>query len=724
MFTYQSFTLISVPKIHTDLLWDLSVLFGSLCLLYFAFIFFFRNRLSAKTKNINDRRKQLTPIISNFLFYGEDASKEEKYEYIELKVEMREFIKDPINRSVLKEILLDLQRDLTGDARLRLLSLYQDFDLHLDAYQKLSSWRWEVVTKGIVELTQMQVEQAYTFIKKYINHKRSVIRKQAQIATVSLKHEGIAHFLDTNKYAISEWQQIKILEILRDQEDFIPPPFGAWLTSMNKDVVLFSLRLIRHFNQTDANSSVTELLKHKDDEVKQAAIECIKEFGIKEAIPMLMASFKRSKQTTKIFILDALGVLGSDEIIPYLFEIYENERNFNVKSKALSSINAICPNTVLPEENLDPAIKIASEMAAQEELIVEEEPIENESKEDVHPHETIEEEEVVITEESSELFLEDLDVFEYCFMEELNEILDNSEIEDSSIEVKYLPLDFLPIVVQKQPIMAKKKEKKKQKKKQRKKSNSKFSQLDVSFEEVHPDEGFRKELEDILSRVEVPDLEGNIEVEYLNFKFLPFVINEEKEVDKLPALLEEINAMEVNGIEIVLPEPNKENGALEAEETSATEQHEESTDACSMVDWDDLDEEIVTSKINGIERPPKEECVEQKDAPTFGFSIFEELFRHCDIESKLILMDEILDLGDEKELYFLQTLSKDSNRDVRKKAKSIASSLEEKLNTEQVDKLSPESIVKWADTEKVKPSISLNFDLDDHEFIKAKDLKK
>ncbi len=719
VFTYQSFTLISVPKIHTDLLWDLSVLFGSLCLLYFAFIFFFRNRLSAKTKNINERRKQLTPIISNFLFYGEDASKEEMYEYIELKVEMREFVKDPINRSVLKEILLDLQRDLTGDARLRLLSLYQDFDLHLDAYQKLNSWRWEVVTKGIVELTQMQVEQAYTFIKKYINHKRSVIRRQAQIATVSLKHEGIAHFLDTNKYAISEWQQIKILEILLDQDDFIPPQFGAWLTSKNKDVVLFSLRLIRQFNQTDANSSVTELLKHKDDEVKQAAIECIKEFGIKEAIPLLMAAFKRSKQTTKIYILDALGALGSDEIIPYLFEIYEKESNFNVKSKALSSINAISPNTVLPEENLDPDIKIALEMAVQEEITEVEKPIEIKSAENIQPHET-KEEAVVITEEESEFFQEDLDVFEVCFMEELNEILDRSEIEDTSIEVKYLPLDFLPIVVKKQSKMAKKK----QKKKQKRKSDSKFNQLDVIFEEVHPDEGFRKELEDILSRVEVPDLDGNIEVEYLNFKFLPFVLNEDAEANKLPALIEEINAMEVNGIEIILPDSTNKNSDAEVEEASEIDQHEERTDACSMVDWDDLDKEIVTSKANGVLRPPKEESVVQQNAPTFGFSIFEELFRHCDTESKFILLDEILDLGDEKELCFLQTLSKDPNRDVRKKAKYIATRLEQKLLTEQANNLTPDSIVKWADTEKEKPSISLNFDLDDHEIKKIKDIKK
>jgi HEAT repeat protein len=694
-------------------LWDLSVLFGSLCLLYFGFIFFFRNRLSAKAKNIDVRRKQLTPIISNFLFYGDDASKEEKYEYVELKVEMREFIKDPINRSILKEILLDLQRDLTGDARARLFTLYQDFDLHLDAYQKLQSWRWEVVTKGIVELTQMQVEQAYTFIRKFINHKRSVIRKQAQIATVSLKPEGIVHFLDTNRYAISEWQQIKILEILQAQEDFIPPSFGAWLTSKNKDVVLFSLRLIRHYNQTDANCSVTELLKHKDDEIKQAAIDCIKEFGIKDAIPVLLAAFSRSKRTTKIVILDALGVLGSEEIIPVLFSICDKESNFNVISKALSAINQIKPNSILPKENLDPAIIVGPVTSTVDEPIEIEPTIEIE-KNNEQPSETMEGE-VLITEEDNEYLLEDLDIFEVCFMEELNEILDRSEIKDNSIEVKYLPLDFLPIVVQKQSDMAKKK--------QKKRSVSDCTDLVVSFQVVHPDEAFRIELENILSRVEVPNLDGTMEVEYLNFKFVPFVISDQEGKDQLPALIHEINAMEVNGVEIVLPESDEEDHSFTEAQSPGPDLQEEDLDTCSFVDWEDIEDKIEAVKLNG-EDTPLNENTEETPKQDYGFSIFEELFRHCDAESKLILLDEILDLGDAKELSFLQTLFKDSRKEVRTKAKDISAKLEEKLRTENTGGHTPNAIIKWADVKKKELPLALNFDLDDLEISKSKKRNK
>ncbi len=102
--------LIGAPKIHTDLLWDLTILFSGLGILFFAFVFIFRNRLSAKRSKVSRQKKILAPIISNFLFYETDASKEENYEYIKLKIEIRDLLKSPFSRLVLTEILLDLQK--------------------------------------------------------------------------------------------------------------------------------------------------------------------------------------------------------------------------------------------------------------------------------------------------------------------------------------------------------------------------------------------------------------------------------------------------------------------------------------------------------------------------------------------------------------------------------------------------------------------------------------
>lgn len=299
-----------------------------------------------------ERKRELSPMISQFLFLEEDATNEEKANYLSLKIEIRQLLKDDFNRKVLSEILLDLRKDISGEAQASLFKLYQDLGLHKDAFAKLKSRRWQVVSKGILDLTQMRVEESYGFITRFINDRRSTIRKQAEMATVTLKHEGINYFLDTTKYKISEWQQLKLLDVIRNKKDFQPPLFKAWLTSNNKHVVLFSLRLIKYYRQNDAKASLTELAKHKNNQIKEEAIACIKEFHVTEALDTLKTIFWKCKVDVKIAILDAIATLGTETDIEFLKLIDKKEANFSVKSKALSSINAISPESIMPSRGI------------------------------------------------------------------------------------------------------------------------------------------------------------------------------------------------------------------------------------------------------------------------------------------------------------------------------------------------------------------------------------
>ncbi len=286
------------------------------------------------------------------MFCEDDDSKEEKTDYIKLKIEIRHLLKDDFNRQVLAEILLDLRKDVTGDTQRRLFNLYKNLELHKDAYQKLKSWKWHVVSKGILELTQMQVEESYNLITKFINDKRVTIRKQAEIATVSLKHEGINFFLDTTRYRISEWQQLKLLDVIRNLEDFQPPRFKVWLTSSNRHVVLFALRLIKYYNQNDVKPSLIELAKHKNNKIKDEAINCIKEFNVSEALDTLQTVFWKSTPHIKISILDTIAAIGNEDNVEFLQLIEKKEANFSVRSKAISAINTILPESILPTKGI------------------------------------------------------------------------------------------------------------------------------------------------------------------------------------------------------------------------------------------------------------------------------------------------------------------------------------------------------------------------------------
>lgn len=296
---------------------------------------------------------ELSPMVSEFLFYEENADKEEKSNYIDLKIQIRELIKNDFNRKILTEVLLDLRKDVSGDTKQRLFKLYQDLGLDQDAYEKLKSWKWEVIAKGISHLTQMQVEPAYSFIIKFVNNRRHTVRKQAEIAAVTLKPEGINYFLDTTRYKISEWQQLKLLDVLRNRENFEPPRFKYWLTSTNKHVVLFAIRLIKHYNQNDANAALIELVKHRNNQIKTETIQCIQEFYVTDAIPMLKQVFPKCNVDLKVSILGAIGELGDETDIAFLEKVAASEGNFAVKSKAFGAINMISPDTIMPTEGLD-----------------------------------------------------------------------------------------------------------------------------------------------------------------------------------------------------------------------------------------------------------------------------------------------------------------------------------------------------------------------------------
>ncbi len=676
---YQSVPLVNAPKIHTDLLWDLSVLFIGLGGLYFLFVFVVRHRFLNTSNRIVERKKQLAPIISNFLFYEDDAPRDEKEAYVNLKIELRELLKNKFTRKILTEILLDLQRDVSGDTRQRIYNLYTDLGLHLDAFKRLKSWRWEAVSQAILELTQMQVEEAYTFIRKFINDRRGVIRKQAQIATVTLKPEGLEYFMDANKYRISEWQQLKLLDVLKEREAYTPPRFRAWLTSKNRDVVLFALRLIKYYNQNDANSSLIQLIKHKNNQIKSEAISCLKEFGVFEAVEELKSIFWRCSVEVKLLLLDAIGELGNEKDIEFLKTIERKEINFNVRSKTLSAINAISPEYIMPSEGIMETLITDGEPSDETAQIPAEatiNPIEmTPEKPRFEPSEENTEYEKVLDPET-----EDEAIFEICFMEELNDILEDAgETEEDLDDSEILPLDFLPMVEDNSNTIPSEESEEL--------DDQTLLEIEVDAETVAEDESFRVQLAGILERIQQPT---EPEEESVELDFLPLVVEGQELEENTPVGSEETD---LNTIQVAYEEVTASLGSEASEllaDLSPQEVFEPEATQDEQIEEPDQGDENEFSQEESIEPAISlEELEQEKTAGLSRFSIFQEFFRSCDAESKLILLDEVLAVGEEKELRFLHTLVADEDPRVVKKAAKIAemlrTSLEQETGNENLD---------------------------------------
>ncbi|WP_282160728.1 HEAT repeat domain-containing protein [Ulvibacterium marinum] len=802
--------MISAPKIHTDLLWDLTFLFVGLAVLYFIGIFFLRNTISNKAAKVSQRKKELSPMVNEFLFHEEDSDIKEKTNYLNLRIEIRELLRVDLNRVVLSEILLDLSRDVSGDTKKRLFKLYQDLDLDKDAFYKLKSWRWEVVSKGILELTQMQVTESYSFIIKFINDKRSTIRKQAEIATVTLKHEGINYFLDTTKYRISEWQQLKLLNVIRNLEDYCPPRFKAWLTSKNKDVVLFAMRLIKFYNQNDASASLIELLKHRNNQIKQEAIQCIKEFHIVEALDTLKLVFQKGNMDVKISILEAIAVLGSTEEIEFLKHVEAKYADFAIKSKAISVINRIVPESIMPTENIDNGLEhdwnkktVSSDIDDKKEMVINKAEEFSERDKD-NPTESLEKEiapislSTEIKEETVEPHSEDR------IFKKMETTMDDIRIPEE--EELLVNLDFLPIVVA-QKMGEKDISLDQENFRYRYMGNEKLDieyilQLAVNFEEIGANGTNTDQIEPKMAELDIwedldiselhflpivtsnadkqdeaqksidSDLKSDIGKHTVHYeqvlppqkieqksnekiqlgnkdKETPSPINKEQD-SKRPNSISEINGEYIRSLEVeydildVVPrdnikyEPQQEYFEWPLDELDSSnadqtddpenESHLELEDflkhlpkpkyynneILSVLQLLDLIEALgdqreipllhdimEQSKMDFIKERAKELikrfsrkddlCEVAWELDTFQdniveYNIFEELFTTCDTDSKIILMKEMLVVGDQKEVRFLKKLLREeTEQKIQNTAKKVLRQLQERLFKEEKD---------------------------------------
>ena len=239
--------------------------------------------------------------------------------------------------------------------------------------------------------------------------------------------------------------------------------------------------------------------------------------------------------------------------------------------------------------------------------------------------------------------------------------------------------------------------------------DKKYSLSQEGYEELQAKAAkLEKELEKILSRIEIPDAEGNIEVEYMDFKFLPFVISSDSQHNELTEILNEKDILDLD----VIYDEVAHNGATEflllENKTTGVD-----PDTCLLVDWSELSDEQTLLEEAREEIPSNEHPnweLEVKES--YGFSIFEELFRSCDTESKLILMDEITSIGDEKEVHFLRNLFEDKNARVRKKAIEIEALLVKRLENEMSEGNRSESYIKWTSDTYNNTLFDIHFELD------------
>ena len=661
--------LTSTALIQTGFLWDLVLFFSCVGGIYFILVFLLKHKLTRKERNTIVLKKDIAPLVSTLLFHKKKATRKQNEEFVNAKVHLQELLKNPEHRKRVSEILMDIQTDLSGDTRQRLIKIYQDFGLHHDAIRRLKSWRWEIVCRGINELTQMQVTDAYTYIRRFVNDKRSIVRKQAQLATVALKPEGINYFLDTAKYKISEWQQLKLMETLHDLPEFTPPQFRLWLTSNNKDVVLFAVRLIKSFKQDDALDSLMKLVKHRDDKIKVEAIDCMRAFDFRKAVPLFKAIFWNCRSDVKLALLTAMGEMGTKEEIPFLKEVEKRASDYMIKSKAIGTINALAPESILPSDEINESLDDPKSMPVIGET--EEGKVTPAVNQDPHHQEFQDSLQSPEFQKYDEASLEDEFVYDMMVSKDLQDlpvVADELHSEDEyfivgvddTVEIDEADSNYNQVLTK----------------------TAEQIKVEYKLLDTRPD---YQNVDDFVVTNDFVQ-EKEFEEELLHFAAISEITdhaNYEYEDDEEE---EELPVEELHAIYVVYDEVS------DAPDTSDLLEPffeiEWPVDSNEKVGYDlgtgplnfelELYPEAFEKKIRSRDMI-WDKNIHSKEKEVSYSSAFEQLFYASDLDGKLLLLDDILRLGDERDIIFLRKLRDDKSAAIRQCADRIIKLLTKRL---------------------------------------------
>jgi len=254
-------------------------------------------------------------------------------------------LKDWVYRDVFTAELLSLHSNLTGDSADKLVKLFHLAGLKKYSIRKAFHSSWYVKAKGFRELAQMKITEESGLIFKYLNSRNDILRIEAQMAWIQLNPNDPLSFFDNPKVYLSEWGLLNSLVSLKKIDAV--PDFGRWLSSLNKSVALFAIKMSGVFKQFDNVDRVTNRLDDSDMDIRQAAICALGKMAIPAPCHRLRQLFKTEEIINKSEIIRSLTMMSDSSNIPFFEEVMLNETDISLRilsAKGLVAIDGIADN--------------------------------------------------------------------------------------------------------------------------------------------------------------------------------------------------------------------------------------------------------------------------------------------------------------------------------------------------------------------------------------------
>ncbi len=136
---------------------------------------------------------------------------------------------------------------IKGSGFENLVHVYEYYDLQMFTVQDLREGKWYRKVRAMQHLARFRQFELLPSIVTLIDHQNMHVRSEALIALVRLEgFEGLKYFINS-KFALSEWQQICLMDELSFHQLNDTEPISKLLSAENVSMADFGKKLTREY---------------------------------------------------------------------------------------------------------------------------------------------------------------------------------------------------------------------------------------------------------------------------------------------------------------------------------------------------------------------------------------------------------------------------------------------------------------------------------------------
>lgn len=287
----------------------------------------------------NKTIEQLTPKLE--AYYQDILCKDCTLTDLEISNKYKEIISSKktfityLSITVLAEIKHDINYNQTHFNRIVSLLGFDEFLMKKASFSNAIK---KYKTLNLIK--ELEIKSADNTLLPFAFSRNSSIRKEARLSHLILSENNPYRFFEETKDEITHWDSIELIKLLEKiNSKGKLENLGRWLVNTeNKSLLIFLIKAIGHFKQTEAKDFLIEKMSDKDPEIRSVAINCLGNLKVKEVEPLLIKSFKNEVSSCQKAIVKALENLDTGKSLAFLEESFNTITEEKLRTSIANSI--------------------------------------------------------------------------------------------------------------------------------------------------------------------------------------------------------------------------------------------------------------------------------------------------------------------------------------------------------------------------------------------------